>query len=73
MGHLGPKIAHPHNSGLAHPDNSGSIGRIFFKFCTMKRANRSLRMIVIIFQQQQQQQKKKLGQMDRFGSKNSTL
>ena len=29
---LGPKIAHPHNSG--------SAGRIFLKFCTMKGANR---------------------------------
>ena len=29
---LGPKIAHPHNSG--------STGRIFLKFCTMKGANR---------------------------------
>ena len=29
---LGPKIAHPRNSG--------SAGRIFFKFCTMKGANR---------------------------------
>ena len=33
MGHLDPKIAHPHNSGFA--------GRIFlFIFCTMKGANR---------------------------------
>ena len=29
---LGPKIVHPHNSG--------SAGRIFLKFCTMKGANR---------------------------------
>ena len=29
---LGPKIAHPHNSG--------SAGRVFFKFCIMKGANR---------------------------------
>ena len=29
---LDPKIAHPHNSG--------SAGRIFLKFCTMKGANR---------------------------------
>ena len=29
---LGPKIAHPQNSGFA--------GRIFFKFCPMKGANR---------------------------------
>ena len=37
---LSPKITHPHNSGFAHPYNSGSTGRIFFKFCTMKGANR---------------------------------
>ena len=29
---LGPKTAHPHNSG--------SAVRIFFKFCTVKRADR---------------------------------
>ena len=29
---LGPKIA--------HPQNSGSAGRILLKYCTMKRANR---------------------------------
>ena len=29
---LGPKIAHPHDSG--------SAGRIFLKFCPMKGANR---------------------------------
>ena len=29
---LGPKIA--------HPQNSGSAGRIFLKFCAMKEANR---------------------------------
>ena len=28
---LGPKIAYPHNSG--------SVGRIFLEFCTMKDAN----------------------------------
>ena len=32
MGHFGPKIAHPHNSGSAE--------RIFLKFCTMKGADR---------------------------------
>ena len=32
LGILGSKIAHPHNSG--------SAGRIFFKFCTMKGAKR---------------------------------
>ena len=39
---LDPKIAYPHNSG--------SDGRIFLKFCTMKGANRKMRMILIIFQ-----------------------
>ena len=29
---LGPRITYPHNSG--------SAGRIFLKFCPMKRANR---------------------------------
>ena len=32
MANLGQKTAHPHNSG--------SEGRMFLKFCTMKRANR---------------------------------
>ena len=39
MGHFGPKIAHPHNSG--------SAVRIFFKFCPMKRVNRSMKVIMI--------------------------
>ena len=39
---LGPKIAHPHSSG--------SAGRIFLKFCTMKGANRQMRVILVIFQ-----------------------
>ena len=39
---LGPKTKHPHNSG--------SAGRIFLKFCTMKGAIRQMRMILIIFQ-----------------------
>ena len=38
---LGPKIA--------HPLNSGSAGRSFFKFCKMKWANRQMRMVIIIF------------------------
>ena len=37
-----PKIAHPHNSG--------SAGRTFLKFCTMKGANRQIKVILIIFQ-----------------------
>ena len=39
---LGPKIAHPHNSGSAR--------RIFLKFSTMKGASRHMRVILIIFQ-----------------------
>ena len=42
MGHFGPKNL--------HPGNSGSAGRIFFKFCTMKGVNRQMKMILIIFQ-----------------------
>ena len=41
MGHFGPKNVHPHNSG--------STGRMFLKFCTMKVANRYMRMTLIIF------------------------
>ena len=37
---LGPKIAHPHNSRFVRPNNSGSTGRTFFKFCTIEGANR---------------------------------
>ena len=39
---LGQKIVHPHNSG--------SAGRNFLKFYTMKGDNRQMRMILIIFQ-----------------------
>ena len=38
---LGSKIVHPHNSG--------SAGRIFLTFCTMKVANRQMRVILLIF------------------------
>ena len=60
MGHFGTKIA--------HPDNSGSAGRVFQKFCTIKEGNKKMRIILIIFK------KKKvcLGQMDHFGPKNGT-
>ena len=34
---------------IAHPHNSGSAGRILLQFCTMKGANRQMRIIVIIF------------------------
>ena len=52
MGHFGTKIA--------HPDNSGSAGRVFLKW-----GNKYMRMILIIFQ------KKSFwgGQMDHFGLK----
>ena len=39
---LGPKMAQPHNSG--------STGRIFLKFCTMKGADRYMRIILVIVQ-----------------------
>ena len=43
--HLGKwAILHPK---IAHPHNSGSAGRIFLKFCTVKGANRQMRMIII--------------------------
>ena len=38
---LGPKIAHPHNSG--------SAGRIFFKIWAMKEGKRKMRVILKIF------------------------
>ena len=38
---LGPKMAHPHNSGLAL--------RIFLKFCRMKGANRQMKLMLMIF------------------------
>ena len=38
---LDPKVVHPHDSR--------SAGRIFINFCTMKGANRQMRMILIIF------------------------
>ena len=38
---LGPKMAHPHNSELAL--------RIFFKFCTMKGADRYMKILLAVF------------------------
>ena len=38
----GPKFVHPYSSG--------SAGRIFLKFCTMKGANRLMKITLIIFQ-----------------------
>ena len=55
---LGPKMAQPHNSG--------STGRIFLKFCTMKGADRYMRIILVIVQ------KNCLGKMDYLGSKYRT-
>ena len=40
---LGPKIAHPHNSG--------STGRIFLKFCRMKGANRYMKILLVVFRE----------------------
>ena len=36
---LGPEMVHPHNSG--------STVRIYLKFCTIKGANRQMKMILI--------------------------
>ena len=38
---LGPKMTHPHNSGLAL--------RIFLKFCRMKGANRYMKILSVFF------------------------
>ena len=40
---LGPKMAHPHNSGLAL--------RIFLKFCWMKGANRYMKILLAVFRE----------------------
>ena len=49
---LGPKMAHPHNSGSAL--------RIFLKFCRMKGANRYMKILLVVFRE------KHLGQLDLF-------
>ena len=41
---LGPKMAHPHNSGSAL--------RIFLKFCRMKGANRYMKILLVVFREQ---------------------
>ena len=40
---LGPKTAHPYNSGWAL--------RIFLKFCRMKRANRYMKILLVVFRE----------------------
>ena len=50
---LGPKMAHPHNSGSAL--------RIFLKFCRMKGANRYMKILLVVFRE-----KIHLGQFDLF-------
>ena len=50
---LGPKMAHPHNSG--------SVLRIFLKFCRMKGANRYMKILLVVFRE-----KNHLGQFDLF-------
>ena len=40
---LGPKITHPHNSGLTL--------RIFLKFCIMKGANRYMKILLVVFRE----------------------
>ena len=44
MDHLGPKMAHPHNSGSAIS--------IVLQFCTMEGANRDMEIILMFFQKQ---------------------
>ena len=41
MDHLGPKMAHPHNSGSAIS--------IVLQFCTMEGANRDMEIILMFF------------------------
>ena len=43
MGHFGPEMAHPHNSGSAL--------RIVLKFCRMKGATRYMKILLIIFRE----------------------
>ena len=43
MGHFGPEMAHPHNSGLAR--------RIVLKFCRMKGATRYMKILLVIFRE----------------------
>ena len=38
---LGPKMGHPHNSGSAL--------RLFFKFCTMKEADKYMKILSVVF------------------------
>ena len=40
---LDPKMAHPHNSGSAL--------RVFFRFCRMKGANRYMKILSVIFKE----------------------
>ena len=40
---LGPKMAHPHNSG--------STLRVFLKFCRMKGANRYMKISLVVFRE----------------------
>ena len=45
---------------MAHPRNSGLALRTFLKFCTMKRANRYIKILLVF------QEKIHLGQFDLF-------
>ena len=40
---LGPKIA--------HPNNSGSAGTIFLKFCAIKGAKRYMKILLVVFRE----------------------
>ena len=48
---------------MAHPHNSGSVVRIFFKILHNERSQKVEMKMISIFS------KKKLGQMDHFGPK----
>ena len=34
---------------MAHPHNSGSVLRIFLKFCRIKGANRYMKILLVVF------------------------
>ena len=57
---LGPKMTHPHNSGLAL--------RMFLKFCQMKVANSYMKILFVVFRE-----KIYLGQFDLFALRPLTV
>ena len=50
LGKLGKKMGPKMGPKMAQPHNSGSTGRIFLKFSTMKGADRYMRIILVIVQ-----------------------